>query len=252
MTTLHSIILGIVQGLTEFLPLSSTGHIILFSRLLNLSEPPIFYDLTLHLGTLIALLIIFYPYIIKNIKNIKLITLIIISTLVTAIFYIIFKTPLENLFSNFKFLPIFFIITSIYLFFFYLKNRRYKSINDITIFDSIVIGLSQGVAILPGISRSGFTFITATLLGIKEEDAFKYSFLLSIPTILGSTLIKYFDYVKNPLPIGKNIFLSGFLSSLIFGLIAITIFRSSILKRNFRVYSFYLIIISIIIIIWFW
>ncbi|MCX8095702.1 MAG: undecaprenyl-diphosphate phosphatase [Caldisericia bacterium] len=252
MTSLQSVILGIIQGLTEFLPVSSTGHIILFSKFLNIKEPPIFYDLTLHLGTLIAIFIIFYPFIIKNIKNIKLIILIVISTITTGFFYIIFKNPLESTFSNFNLLPIFFIITSIYLFLFYLKNKRTKSIKEITLLDSIIIGISQGFAIIPGISRSGFTFITALLLGIKDEDAFRYSFLLSIPTILGSTILKYFDYVKSGEFFTMNIFLLGFFASLIFGIIAIILFRSSIFKRNFRVYSLYLIIISIIIIIWFW
>ncbi|MDI6861531.1 MAG: undecaprenyl-diphosphate phosphatase [Caldisericia bacterium] len=252
MKVIQSIILGIVQGLTEFLPVSSTGHIILFSRFLNLKEPPIFYDLTLHLGTLIAVFIFFYPFIIKNIKNIKLIFLILISTITTGIFYIIFKEPLEALFSNFKYLPIFFLITSFYLFFFYFKNRRYKTIKEMTLFDSIIIGLSQGFAIIPGISRSGFTFITSLLLGIKEEDAFRYSFLLSIPSILGASVLKYFDYIKSGEFFSSNIFLSGFFMSLIFGIIAIIIFKSSIFKRNFRVYSIYLIIVAIIIMIWFW
>lgn len=252
MTNLQSAILGIVQGLTEFLPVSSTGHIILFSRFLNIKEPPIFYDLTLHLGTLIAVFIIFYPFIIKNLKNIKLIFLIIISTISTGIFYILFKESLENAFSNFKYLPIFFLITSIYLFFFYFKNKRFKSIKEINLLDSIIIGISQGFAIIPGISRSGFTFITALLLGIKEEDAFRYSFLLSIPSILGALILKYFDYLKTNEIFNTNIFLSGFFTSLIFGIIAIVLFRSSIFKRNFRVYSVYLIIISIIIIVWFW
>lgn len=252
MSTLDSIILGIVQGLTEFLPVSSTGHIILFSRFLNIKEPPIFYDLTLHLGTLIALFIFFYPFIIKNLKNIKLIFLILISTITTGIFYILFKESLESLFSNFKYIPFFFLITSFYLFFFYFKNKRLKTIKEITIFDSIIIGLSQGFAIIPGISRSGFTFITSLLLGIKEEDAFKYSFILSIPSILGASILKYFDYVKGGEIFSSKIFFSGFFTSLIFGIIAIFIFKNSILKRNFRVYSIYLIIISIIILIWFW
>jgi undecaprenyl-diphosphatase len=252
MSNFHSFILGIVQGLTEFLPISSTGHIILFSKILNISEPPIFYDLFLHLGTLIAVFIIFSPFIVKNIKNFKLIFLILISILSTGLFYILFKEPLESFFSNFKFIPIFFLITSFYLFFFYFKNKRTKTIKDITILDSIIIGLSQGFSILPGISRSGFTFITATLLGIKEDDAFKYSFLLSIPTILGSTILKYFDYIKSPIKISADSLLLGFFASLIFGVISIILFRSSIHKRNLKIFSFYLIIISIIIIIWFW
>lgn len=252
MTTLQSIIFGIVQGLTEFLPISSTGHIILFSKILKQIEPPIFYDLFLHLGTLIAIFIIFYPFILKNLKNFKLIFLILISSFSTGIFYILLKNKLESTFSNFKALPIFFLITSFYLFFFYFKNKRTKSIREITILDSVIIGIAQGIAIIPGISRSGFTFITSVLLGIKEEDAFRYSFLLSIPTILGSTILKYFDYIKNPSPLSSNIFLSGFFASLIFGFLAIILFKSSINKKNFKVYSFYLIIISVIIMIWFW
>lgn len=242
-------IYGIVQGLTEFLPVSSTGHIIFISTIFNFKNPSIFFDIILHLGTLFSLLIYFRKIILKNIKNRRLIFLLFLSTLVTTIFYLLFKNFFEESYEKIQFLPYFFIITSIYLLFFYFKNKRNKTIDKITVFDSIVIGASQSLAILPGISRSGFTFITSLLLGIKEEDAFKYSFLLSIPAIFASFVLKSFEYIKNPFYINSLKVLSGFLFSFIFGIISINLFYKFVKIKRFIVFSIYLLIIVVIIMI---
>lgn len=249
MNNFHSIILGIVQGLTEFLPISSSGHLLLFSKILNIEPPSILFDLILHLGTLIAVLIYFRKLIIQNIKNYKLIFLIILSTLITGILYLIFNSYFEKSFEEFSYLPFFFIITSFFLLFFYLKNKRTKTLNSISFYDAIIIGLFQGIAILPGISRSGFTFISSLLVGMKDEDAFKYSFLLSIPAILLSFLYKTYEYIKNPFPMNSSGLILGCLFSFIFGALSINLFYRFVKIRKFIYFSIYLFVLGLILII---
>lgn len=249
MNSINGLILGIVQGLTEFLPISSSGHILLFSKILNIEAPPILFDIILHLGTLFAVLIYFRRLIIQNIKNLKLIFYVFLSTLTTGILYIFFKSYFEISFEESAYLPYFFIITSIFLLFFYLKNKRTKTLNSISFFDAIIIGLSQGLAIFPGISRSGFTFITSILIGMKEEEGFKYSFLLSIPAILLSFLYKTYEYLKNPFPMNSSSLILGFVFSFIFGVLSINLFYKFIKIKKFNYFSIYLFILGLILII---
>jgi len=247
MSNLHSLIFGIVQGLTEFLPISSSGHLLLFSKILNIKPPEILFDIVLHFGTLFAVLIYFRKLIINNIKNFKLIFLILISTITTGIIYLFFKSYFEESFDTIFYLPYFFLITSIFLLFFYYKNKRDKKIDNINIFDAIIIGVAQGFAIFPGISRSGFTFTASLLLGIKNEDAFKYSFLLSIPAILLSGLLKTYEYIKNPFSISFSVLVIGITFSFIFGIISINLFYRFIKNKKFIFFSIYLFILSIIV-----
>jgi len=247
MNNLHGLIFGIIQGITEFLPVSSSGHILLFSDLLKIKPPEILFDIILHFGTLFAVIIYFRKLIIKSMKNFKLLFLILISTISTGILYLAFKSFFEESFESIRYLPYFFLITSIFLLFFYFKNRRTKKLNEINYLDSVIIGVAQGFAIFPGISRSGFTFITALLLGIKNEEAFKYSFLLSIPAILLSGLLKTYEYIKNPFNMNYSVLLIGAISSFIFGVISIKLFYEFIKNKKFIYFSFYLIILSLII-----
>jgi undecaprenyl-diphosphatase len=189
---LETIILGIIQGLTEWLPISSTGHLKLVEHFLGL-KVPILFDITLHLGTSIVILIYFK----KEVKKIvsaflrfdfkteygKLIPLIIVGTIPTALIGLIFGAIIEDVFQNPLPIAISFILCGIIIY--STKVGREKT-NTINYSKALMIGVAQGITIIPGISRSGTTIAVALLLGIRREKAFKFSFLLSIPAVLGA------------------------------------------------------------------
>ncbi|MGQ9530952.1 MAG: undecaprenyl-diphosphate phosphatase [Candidatus Bathycorpusculaceae bacterium] len=189
---IKTIILGIIQGLTEWLPISSTGHLKLFEYFLDL-RVSILFDITLHIGTLIVIVAFFR----KDVKNLlsalarfdfktehgKLIPLIIVGTIPTALIGLVFGDYMENVFQNPTPIAIAFALCGILL---YLSKAGRERTDNIDYSKALMIGVAQGIAIIPGISRSGATIAFALLLGIRREKAFKFSFLLSVPAIIGA------------------------------------------------------------------
>ena len=198
MDLMQTIILGLIQGLTEWLPISSTGHLRIAEHLLGLSVPLLF-DVTLHVGTLIVTLLFFR----KDVKNIlvalwkrdfktengKLIPLIIIGTVPTALIGVVFSTDIESFFSSFPLMAGELIILGVAL---YCSKMGKEKKQEITYMEALAIGTAQGIAIIPAISRSGLTISVALLLGIKREKAFKFSFLLSVPAIIGALGLTFY------------------------------------------------------------
>lgn len=189
---IKAIILGVVQGLTEWLPISSTGHLRLLEIFLEL-EVPVLFDVILHTGTLMVILVFFR----KEISNIlsalsrldfktehgKMVPLIIIGVIPTIVIGLIFGWSIESTFKNVSAIGAAFLLCGTLLYSSKFGKEKTKSISYST---AIVMGVAQGIAIIPGISRSGATITVALLLGIKREKAFEFSFLLSIPAILGA------------------------------------------------------------------
>ncbi|MFV1951796.1 MAG: undecaprenyl-diphosphate phosphatase [Nitrospinota bacterium] len=213
MSLIKSFILGIVQGLTEFLPVSSSGHLVLFQQLFGLSEPDLLFDVMLHFGTLIAVVAVFrgdiwnifkdtakgVKYIIKNKKlnpafdefpDIKFILLIIIATIPTGLIGLLFEDLFEKLFGSALSVGFMLLATGTILGFSRLVISKEKDIKKMRIIDALVIGIVQGFAITPGISRSGMTIVFGLWCGLSREMAAKFSFLLSIPAILGAMLLQ--------------------------------------------------------------
>lgn len=196
---IETIILGIIQGLTEWLPISSTGHLKLAEHFLGL-KVPIIFDITLHLGTLMVILIYFK----KEIKEVilallrfdfkteygKLIPLIIVGTIPTALIGLIFGAIIEDIFQNPLPIAIAFILCGIIL---YSTKTGKEKTDTINYSKALMIGVAQGITIIPGISRSGTTIAVALLLRIRREKAFKFSFLLSVPAILGAFSLKAYS-----------------------------------------------------------
>jgi len=213
MTFLQAIGLGTIQGLTEFLPISSSGHLTLGKILLGLKEPDVFFDVIVHLGTLLAVLVYYKEDLQKMIraffekpqsaqslfsinhwKNNQsrfLALLVIIGTIPTAIIGVLFKPYFEAAFGSIFFVAIMFLLTTLMLFStkFTFKNAT----KDPDLKKSFLIGIAQGCAILPGISRSGTTIAIAMALKISAEKAARFSFLLAIPAILGAVVMKAGD-----------------------------------------------------------
>ena len=190
MSVFEIIILGILQGLTEFLPVSSSGHLVIAQYILDIEYSGNTIEILFHIGTLGSVLFIFFNDI-KNIfiaydKNLKLLFYICIATLPGVIIGLTFKSQIELLFDNLIYVGFSLCFTALILI---ISSKTKVKNSKHTIFSSVIIGFAQAVAILPGISRSGMTISIALLLGFSPKESARFSFLLSIPIIIGAGLV---------------------------------------------------------------
>jgi len=206
MTILQSIILGLVQGLTEFLPISSSGHLVLFQRFFGLKEAVLTFDVLVHLGTLVAVVAVFWRDIVSIIKRPwqRLSLLIIVATIPTGIMGLALKDFFEMLFQSGKSLGIEFLVTGLIIWAADNIKERDKGIEKISYFDAAFVGVMQGIAILPAISRSGLTIAGSLFRGINRETAARFSFLVSIPAIAGASLLDLKNISIQSLPPGAG------------------------------------------------
>lgn len=247
---LEILILSIIQGVTEFLPISSSSHLIIISEYLKFNEQNLSIDVSVHIGSFIAVITYFYKDIINFIYNKELFFKILVSSLPVIIFGIILiETNLIDALRNIKIIGMMTLIFGILLFISD-KFKLNKNINnDFTFKTAIIIGLCQILSLIPGVSRSGITITAARLLNFKRFDAAKISFLLSIPT-LGA--VSVFG-VKNIIFSGDlnfstlNLFSITF--SFIFSLITIKYFLNYINKFNLNVFVYYRIFLGIVLMI---
>lgn len=271
MTLVQAIILGIFQGVTEFLPISSSGHLVLLQNFFGIKEGNLFFTEMLHFGTLISILIVYFNDIIniiieffkmigEGIKNKnfkikngyqKLALLIIIGSIPTAIIGFLFEDFFKTLYSS-SLLPIgmAFIITGFLLWIANRKPYENKNVKNMSFLDSIIIGLFQGIAIIPGISRSGSTIVAGLLRGLDRSLATEFSFLLALPAIFGAGLFGIIDVVKTGSEVVFTIpLLAGVLLSAIVGVFAIKFLISMLKKDKLHYFSYYLWIVGLITII---
>lgn len=243
MKIIDAIILGLIQGLTEFLPISSSGHLILAEKL-GIGEASIIMNVLLHLGTLFAVIIVYYRQLFDLIKKpfSKQMKLYIVACIPTAIIAVTFKLFFENLLLG-SYLPLSFMITATLLVFADLyKPNKTKGLSTKT---ALLTGISQGIAVLPGISRSGATISTMLFLNVEKEKALEFSFILSVPIIMLSVIGELF-LSKNQPKIDLLPITAGMVSAFISGLFAIKLMLKVIKKRKLWPFSVYLVIISII------
>lgn len=260
---LQAFVLGLVQGVGEFLPISSSAHLALVPWLFNWPDQGLAFDVALHWGTLIAVIGYFRRDIWHLIKGFfhtlsprtrdlnnniyqKLSLLIIIATIPAAIIGKIFEHQVETSFRN----PLLIACTlggvGIILFVVDRFSKKSKNLNKISYSNSAVIGLAQAVAIVPGISRSGSTIIAGLAQGLTREDAARFSFLMSIPIILGAGLLKLPD-IAHMTNTGEV--LVGFLTSAIFGFLSIKFLIKYVAKKSFAIFTWYRVAMAAVIII---
>lgn len=250
MSILIALILGIVQGLTEFLPISSSGHLVLLQRIFGLENNLILFDVILHVGTLFAVIFVYRKSILELIKHpfSKKMGLLVLGTIPTVIIALLFKDFFESAFSG-NILFIGFFATSILLLIASFCDKKYSNNKEMKARNIFVMGLFQGLAVLPGLSRSGSTTSSAIVMGIKKEEALEYSFLLSIPIILASLV---YELVFSPITLIKSDIipiLIGLFSSLIFGIISIKFMIKLVKNNTYKYFAIYLIILSIFLIL---
>ncbi len=240
------IFIGFIQGITEFLPVSSSGHIVLFGSMFELDNL-LLISVVAHIGTLFAVLycyrkriynLIRHP---KNKTNLHLI----ISTIPTVVIVLLFNKFLEANFST-KTLVWGFLLSAVLLIVADLKKDSYK---PITKRSSLYMGLSQGLALLPGISRSGSTLVCGLLVGVEKNEALDFSFLMSIPVIVASAVYESYKLFSSQITVcWLGIFLV-MISSFIFGILSIKIMLRIVKKNKLYYFSIYLIVLSLLILL---
>jgi len=207
MTYLQAIILGAIQGFTEFLPVSSSGHLVIFQNLFSMKNPEFLFDISVHLGTLAAVCVFFSQEILSIIrslasfvlqgkkkaflrpeteKDMRLVLMIIAASIPTALIGLLLQKKADLLFSSLPLVGCMLILTGIWMWF--TKNTPLQE-KKIGLKDALLIGISQGIAVIPGISRSGSTIAAGLYLGLDRESATRFSFFISIPAILGAAIL---------------------------------------------------------------
>ena len=240
MTTLQAIILGIVQGLTEFLPVSSSGHLCLAREIMGVElAENIAFDVTLHAATVLSTIVVLWREIWRLLKGAfvfsgkineeqSYILKIVISMIPVGIVGLFFKEYIDQLSDHIWVVGALLLVTALLLTFAYKAKPREKS--EISYRDSIIIGIAQACATLPGLSRSGTTIATGLLLGNKKESVAKFSFLMVLPPILGSALL---DILKGDFGGGVELLplMAGFVAAFVTGTLACK-FMIEIVKRG--------------------
>ncbi|MGE5455071.1 MAG: undecaprenyl-diphosphate phosphatase, partial [Methylocystaceae bacterium] len=194
MSLIEAIIMGLVQGLGEFLPISSSAHLILVPWLFKWTDPGLIFDIGLHLGTLIAVLVFFWQDWIKLLKGAfggtrstegRLFWYLVLATIPGVLIGFMLESKAETVFRSPVLIAIMLIIMGVLLYWADQRGKKRVDLENIKLSSALTIGFSQALAIIPGVSRSGITMTTALLLGLKREEAARFSFLLSTPIIFG-------------------------------------------------------------------
>ena len=254
---LEAIILGVVQGITEFFPISSSGHLLIGRNIFKLDDFGLIIEVSLHIGTLIAILIFWKNDLVNEFKsfldgNIRLSLNIVIGSIPAAFVGFLYRDEIKEIFFDIYaieyLIPIYFIMALlIYISRFYHNNKR----TNINFFESFIIGIAQSIAIIPGFPRSGLTILTALILGIDFKYSMKFSFFLSVPILIFAGLqlfIKDYSLIFS----NNDLFpflLLGVITSSITGYFILSILENIISKNKFWYFSFYCLLISILLLI---
>jgi len=254
-SVLQAIVLGIVQGLTEFLPVSSSAHLILVPWLLKWQEDPgLAFDVVLHLGTLLALIVFYWREWLEMVLSLvngdsvrrRLLFLLIVASVPGAIIGVLLEKQAETIFRSPVLIAVTLATLGLILWAADAFGSKKRKIDDLTLVDALLIGLSQALAIIPGVSRSGATITTARFLGIDRPDAANFSFLMATPIIAGAGLLearKFFHSGLTP-QLGW-----GFAASAVFGLIAIVWLLRYVRTHTYRPFATYRIALAILVVI---
>ena len=260
---LSSIFLGLVQGIAEFLPISSSGHLSLFQHFFGLTEAGLFFDVLLHLGTLIAIFVYYWRDIVNLVKaflrlvtglfskkkkgarkgrkdpGARMILMLIVATL--PLFVILpIKDKVESLYSNTIFVGCALIVTGCILFFSDRMAKGKKTVRSATLLDALLVGVGQAVAVVPGLSRSGTTISAGMLRGFSRKFAVRFSFLLSIPAVLGANIISIGDAVAAGIDTSLlPAYIAGTVVAAVSGYFAIRLVNSFANKGKFGKFAYY-------------
>ncbi len=262
MELIKALVLGALQGATEFIPVSSSGHLVIVPALLGWKEPNLTFAMALHMGTFLAVFIYYFKDVVNLIKGFfatfkrnrtttetfhsKLCWLIIIALIPAGIAGLIFSNDIDRTFGQPHYVSYFFFVTAFLLIVASLvKIKEPLKIEDMGIKNALAAGLLQIISLLPGVSRSGATMSGGIFSGMNKEDAAKFSFLLSIPTILGAGILTVRDMFSVSQAFSMGEFFTGFLAAFIVGILSIKFFFSIVRRTNFYFFAIYCILIGV-------
>lgn len=262
------VILAIIQGIAEFLPISSSAHLIIFRDLFGIGAGSVTgdfaltFDIALHFGTLLAILLYFFKdfwnMVIKGLtkgvkdKEGKILWYLVVATIPAAVAGLLFEDVIDGFIrSNFILIGCCLIIMGIIIFLADKHNKTEKNIEKLTLKDAILIGCSQVFALIPGFSRSGTTIAAARCLKLDKESAAKFSFYLSTPVVAGAVVLSIIKDNIIPLVISNfSVFFIGILVSFISGLLCIEFLLKYLKKHDFNLFMFYRIVLGVIVIVY--
>ncbi|RLE24369.1 MAG: UDP-diphosphatase [Acidobacteria bacterium] len=260
MTLIQALVLAFVQGMTEFLPVSSSGHLALFGRLFGMKAPDINFDVVLHMATLLAVLIYYRKQLIDLTVSLflrkrgvgfaesplRFLFFVILTSIPTGIIGLALDSRMEKLHENLVFVGVCFFITAAMLLITHRKQKKGISgtaLLSVSWWVPALIGVAQGIAVLPGVSRSGFTIGAALLLGISATDSADYGFLVSIPAILGAFLLK----LSGISAMGFSLnYVLGFVLAFLVGLVSIRLVVIFVEKARLHYFAAYMAILSVL------
>ena len=259
MTITHAIIFGIIQGLGEFLPISSSAHLVIFPWLFNFPDPGLSFDVALHFGTLIAVVLFFWRDWIEIItlafgikKNTvkfnypkNTLWLLVIATVPGALAGYLLEKQAETIFRAPLLVAGALILAGLVLYWVDRIGKKNINFDKITPKNALLIGLSQAIAIIPGISRSGATISTALALGFDRTSAARFSFLMSAPIIFGATILKFSDLINN----FNFVQAVAILFSALSGLLAIAWTLKFIERVSYKIFFWYRLVFAVIIVL---
>lgn len=266
MTIIQSIILGIVQGITEFVPISSSGHLVLAQNLFGIKEATLSFDVALHLGTFISLILFFWQdwlhliraffkslkkWDFKNDPNQRLFYLLVIATIPGIIFGALLEKQAETIFRSIYLVLINFVIIGVLFIIIEKVAKKIRDLKQTTLKDSLIIGFSQALAIIPGVSRSGITITAGLFSGMKRESATRFSFLMATPIILGAGLVSLSKiFAEGSNGIGWTNIIAGFLAAAIVGFLAIKYLLIYLKNHTLNIFAYYRFFVAVVIIIY--
>lgn len=257
MNIFNAIFLGIVQGIAEFLPISSSGHLAVFQNLFHISvaEDDLFFDVLLHLGTLVSVLLVYRKDILSMLKELfapkqssdgnesgmsrRLFWLLVVAT-VPLVLAAVFKDFVEGLYENLFFISAAFLVTGCLLFFSDRFGSGKKRVKEASVTDALIVGAGQMLAVVPGLSRSGTTIAAGMFCGFKRSFAVKFSFLLSIPAIVGAAVASLPDAIRAGIEWSNlPMYLAGMLTSAVLGYFSIRLLDRISRKGAFGGFAYY-------------
>jgi len=246
MTYLQALILGIFQGVAEFLPISSSGHLIVLQRVFGMQEPAMTFDIVVHIGSLVAIIIVFWRDIWELLKNpfSKMTGLLIVGSVPVVVAGFFMRGIMEDNFRSGLWLACAFTVTGVFLLLADKITDTPKEERDITYVDALVVGLFQALALPPGITRSGTTIMGALSRGINRKAAAKFSFMLAIISIAGAGVLETIQVVRSDYTIGEGTvglgqYAIGFIASLVIGYFSIKLLLKLIEACKLKYFSYY-------------
>ncbi len=243
MDYLLAIFLGLVQGLTEFLPVSSSGHLVLMQKFFGISEPPIFFDTMVHLGTLLAVLLFFGRDLVRVSRVERVLRNIVVGTIPAVVVGLLVQPFVKEIFDSLLVVGVGYFVTASLLLWSKKLDSGLKGLKGLKDFQIFVIGLFQAVALIPGISRSGATIVGGLSQKLDSDSAFKFSLYLSIPAVIGANILQLKDLESlSFLPQS----LVGMAAAFVVGYVSLNLLQKILTAGKLYYFSFYCFLLGII------